>query len=355
MIENKQKNDNPRRLTIVEAMREGIREEMLRDNRVFIIGEDVGISPGGIGGSFAIFLGLSDEFGHERVIDTPISEKAIIGACVGSAMMGLRPIAEFQYSDFAFCAMDELINQAPKMRYMSGGKLKVPLVVRAPVGSYKRGAQHSQTPDTYFCHTPGWKIAVPSNAYDAKGIIKTAVRDDNPVFIFEHKLLYGSKGPLKRDVPGRLDLTSYVPEEEYLVPFGQAVVRRHGTDVTIVATQLVLYWAINAAESIEKDEGINCEIIDPVTLVPIDFDTIYKSVCKTKKLIIAHEDTISFGWGAEIAALMADKGFNYLDAPIKRVCSYDVPMPSSPVMEKFVLPNEERIYNAIKNLVKLKK
>ena len=350
MIESVQKTDNSRKLTIVEATREGIREEMMRDDRVFIIGEDVGISPGGIGGSFAIFLGLSDEFGHDRVIDTPISEKAIIGACVGAAMMGLRPIAEFQYSDFAFCAMDELINEAPKMRYMSGGKLKVPMVVRAPVGSYKRGAQHSQTPDTYFCHTPGWKIAVPSNAYDAKGIIKTAVRDDNPVFIFEHKLLYGSKGPLKREVPGGIDLTCYVPEEEYLIPFGKAVIRREGTDVTIVATQLVLYWAMSAAERIEREEGISCEIIDPVTLVPLDIETILKSVSKTNRVIIAHEDTLSFGWGAEVAALIADEGFSYLDAPIKRVCSSDVPMPFSPIMEKYVLPNEERLYKEIKNL-----
>jgi pyruvate dehydrogenase E1 component beta subunit len=339
-----------RKLTIVEALKEAVREEMLRDERVIILGEDVGV-PGGIGGPFGVFLGLAEEFGPERVIDTPISEKAIVGAAVGAAAAGLRPLADMQYSDFMFCAMDEIVNQAAKLRYMSGGKLTLPLVIRAPVGATTRGAQHAQSPETYFSHVPGLKVVVPSNAYDAKGLLKTAIRDDNPVLMFEHKLLYGSAGPLKRDVPGGLELSVHVPEEEYLIPLGQAVIRRQGSDVTVVATQLMLYRALLAADELARVEGIQCEIIDPRTLVPFDRETLLTSVSKTGRLVIVHEAHLSYGWGAEVAAIVADEGIYSLKAPVKRVCSYDVPMPFAPILENYVLPDVQRIRDTIRALV----
>src|SRR5438876_1672527 len=223
-----------RRLTIAEALREAIAEEMRRDESVFLIGEDIGVE-GGFGGAFGVYLGLVEEFGHERTIDTPISEKAIAGAAVGAALMGMRPIADVQYADFLFECMDELVNQAAKMRTMSGGRLSVPMVMRAPVGTTNRGAQHGQCPESYFAHVPGLKVVCPSDAYHAKGLLKSAVRDENPVLFFEHKLLYGSKG---RQQAGGLDLSAPVPEEEYLVPLGRAVIKRPGTDVTVVATHL---------------------------------------------------------------------------------------------------------------------
>ncbi|MFM8773474.1 MAG: alpha-ketoacid dehydrogenase subunit beta, partial [Actinomycetota bacterium] len=247
-----------RRLSIGEAIREAIAEEMERDERVFLIGEDIGI-PGGFGGAFGVYLGLPERFGRERIIDTPISEKAIAGAAVGAAMMGMRPIPDLQYSDFVFECMDEIVNQAAKMRYMSGGKLKVPLVLRLPVGASNRGAQHGQSPESYFIHVPGLKVVCPSDAYHAKGIMKTAIRDDDPVLVFEHKLLYGSKG---REGAGGMDLTAHVPTEEYLVPIGKAIVKRQGADVTVVATHLTLYRCLAAAEVLAA-EGIECEVIDP--------------------------------------------------------------------------------------------
>ena len=211
-----------RRLTIAEALREAVAEELRRDDDVFLIGEDIGVE-GGFGGAFGVYLGLVEEFGHDRIIDTPISEKAIAGAAVGAAVLGMRPIADMQYADFLFECMDELVNQAAKLRYMSGGKISVPMVMRAPVGATLRGAQHGQCPESYFVHVPGLKVVAPSDAYHAKGILKAAVRDDNPVLVFEHKLLYGSKG---REAAGGIDLTAEVPEAEYIVPIGKAVVKR---------------------------------------------------------------------------------------------------------------------------------
>src|SRR5262245_37963342 len=240
-----------RRLTIAEALREAIAEEMRRDENVFLIGEDIGVE-GGFGGAFGVYLGLVEEFGHERIIDTPISEKVIAGAATGAALMGMRPIADMQYSDFLFECMDELVNQAAKMRYMSGGKLRVPMVMRAPVGATNRGAQHAQCPESYFIHVPGLKVVAVSDAYHAKGILKSAVRDDNPVLIFEHKLLYGSKG---RSMAGGIELTTHVPQEEYLFPIGKAVVKRPGDHVTIVATHISLYRSLAAAEELAA-EGI---------------------------------------------------------------------------------------------------
>src|SRR5579862_6426429 len=238
-----------RRLTIAEALREAIAEEMRRDEDVFLIGEDIGIE-GGFGGAFGVYLGLVEEFGHRRIVDTPISEKVIAGAAVGAAALGMRPIADMQYSDFLFECMDELVNQAAKLRYMSGGKVSVPLVMRAPVGATNRGAQHGQSPESYFMHVPGLKVVCVSDAYNAKGLLKSAVRDDNPVLFFEHKLLYGSKG---REQAGGLDLTAEVPEEEYLVPIGKAVSKRPGGDVTIVATHIALYRSLAAAERLAAE------------------------------------------------------------------------------------------------------
>ena len=239
-------------------MREAIAEEMRHDEKVFLIGEDIGV-PGGFGGAFGVYLGLPEEFGHDRIIDTPISEKAIAGAAVGAALMGMRPIADLQYADFLFECMDELVNQAAKMRYMSNGKLSVPMVMRCPVGTANRGAQHGQCPESYFVHVPGLKVVCVSDAYHAKGLLKSAVRDNDPVLFFEHKLLYGSKG---REQAGGMNLTAHVPEDEYLFPIGKAVVKREGTSVTVVATHMSLYRSLAAAEELAQD-GIECEVIDP--------------------------------------------------------------------------------------------
>ena len=331
-----------RRLTIAEALREAVAEEMRRDDSVFLLGEDIGIE-GGFGGAFGVYLGLTEEFGHERVIDTPISEKAIAGAAVGAALAGMRPIADMQYSDFLFECMDELVNQAAKMRLMSGGKLSVPMVMRAPVGATTRGAQHGQSPESFFAHVPGLKVVCVSDAYNAKGLLKSAVRDDNPVIVFEHKLLYGSKG---REQAGGLDLTAPVPEEEYLVPLGQAAIRREGRDVTLVATHLSLYRSLAAAAELSGD-GIECEVIDPLTLLPLDTETLWTSVRKTGRLVIVHEDTMTGGWGAEVAARAADECLYALEAPVKRVASLDVPIPYAPVLEQAVVPTVERIKSTV--------
>ena len=336
-----------RKMYMVEAIREAIREEMRRDERVFCIGEDIGIK-GGFGGAFTVTLGLSEEFGHERILDTPISEAGYTGIAVGAAIMGMRPIVDFQYSDFLFCAMDQLINQMAKLRYMSGGKLKIPIVVRAPVGATARGAQHAQCPVSYFVHVPGIKVVCPSTAYDAKGLLKTAIRDDNPVIFFEHKKLYGSKGT--RKVEGGMDVQSEIPEEEYLIPFGKAVIRREGSDVTIVATMKMVYEAVNAANILEK-EGISVEIVDPRTLIPLDKETIINSVKKTGRLVIVHEDNLTGGWGAEIAAIIAGEAIEFLDAPIKRVAAPDTPVPFAPVMENYYVPDENDIIRTVKEVI----
>jgi pyruvate/2-oxoglutarate/acetoin dehydrogenase E1 component len=340
-----QSADGERRLTIAEALREAIAEEMRRDDNVFLIGEDIGVE-GGFGGAFGVYLGLVEEFGHERIIDTPISEKVIAGAATGAALMGMRPIADMQYADFLFECMDELVNQAAKMRYMSGGKLRVPLVMRAPVGATHRGAQHGQCPESYFTHVPGLKVVCISDAYSAKGILKSAVRDDNPVLIFEHKLLYGSKG---RQQAGGLDLTAPVPQEEFLLPLDKAIVKRAGAHVTVVATHLSLYRSLAAAAELAR-EGIECEVVDPVSLFPLDTETLWASVRKTGRLVIVHEDTLSGGWGAEVAARAADACLYSLEAPIKRVATYDVPLPFAPIMEQAVTPSVERIALVVRSI-----
>jgi len=334
------------KMTLAQAIHEAIREEMHKDERVVLIGEDIGVK-GGFGGAFGVYLGLAEEFGHDRVIDTPISEKLIIGAAIGMAIAGLRPVADFQYSDFMFNAMDELINEAPLFTYISGGKTSVPLVVRAPIGASARGAQHGHCPESYIYHCPGWKIACPSNAYDAKGLIKTAIRDPNPVFVFEHKLLYGSKG---REKAGGFELEMEVPEEEYTIPFGKASIKREGKSVTVIATHLMIYKTMAVADKLAS-EGIDIELIDPRTLVPLDKETMFKSIAKTGRLVIIEEDNLTLGWGSEISAIVAEEAIYYLDAPVKRIAMPDVPLPFAPRLESFVVPSQDRIYSEIKRFM----
>jgi pyruvate dehydrogenase E1 component beta subunit len=336
-----------RKLTIVEALREAMREEMTRDANVIILGEDVGV-PQGFGGAFTVTLGLSEEFGHDRVIDTPISEAGYAGVAVGAALVGLRPIVDLQYADFIYCMMDQVVNEAAKLAYMSGGQVRVPIVVRAPVGATTRGAQHSQTPEAMFMHVPGLKVVAPSNAYDAKGLLKTAVRDDNPVIFLEHKLLYGSKGT--RVEKGALSPSCAVPEDEYTVPFGQAAVRRPGTDLTIVATMLMVYRALEAAERLER-EGISAEVIDLRSLLPLDEATVLDSVTRTGHLLLVDEDHRTCGWTAEVAALAAEKALSSLRAPVRRVTPPDVPTPFSPALERLWIPSADRIFDAALELV----
>jgi pyruvate/2-oxoglutarate/acetoin dehydrogenase E1 component len=334
------------RMTIAEALRQAIREEMQRDPRVFCLGEDIGIE-GGFGGAFTVTLGLSDEFGHERILDTPISEEGLTGVAIGAAMAGLRPIADVQYGDFLFNAMDQVANQAAKMTYMSGGTVKVPMVMRVPVGATRRGAQHAQSLEAFFTHIPGLKVVAPSTAYDAKGLLKSAVRDDNPVLVFEHKLLYGSKGP--RSEEGALSPIGEVPEEDYLVPIGQGAIRREGHDVTIVGKLLTVYRALEAADQLAQ-EGIEAEVIDPRTLVPLDRDLILNSVRKTGRLVVVEEDNQTGGWAGDIVALVAEEAFFWLDAPVKRVSAPDTPAPFAPVMEQFYVPSAERVVGAVRAL-----
>ncbi len=337
-----------RTLTIVEALRESMREEMARDERVILLGEDVGV-PRGFGGAFTVSLGLSDEFGHDRVIDTPISEAGYAGVAVGAALGGLRPIVDLQYADFIYCMMDQIVNEAAKLSYMSGGQVRVPIVVRAPVGATTRGAQHSQTPEGMLMHVPGLKVVAPSSAYDAKGLLKAAIRDDNPVIFFEHKLLYGSKGT--RVEKGALSPTGEVPDEDYMVPLGQAAVRRPGSDVTIVGTMLMVYRALEAADRLER-EGISAEVIDLRSLRPLDEETLLKSIAKTGRLILVDEDHRTAGWTAEVAALAGEKGFTRLKAPIRRITPPEAPTPFSPALERLWVPGVDRIVEAARELAK---
>jgi pyruvate/2-oxoglutarate/acetoin dehydrogenase E1 component len=335
-----------RKLGIAEALREAIAEEMRRDPRVFCIGEDIGI-PGGWGGAFTVTLGLEKEF-PDRLINTPISEAGLTGAALGAALMGMRPIADVQYADFLFCAMDQMANQVAKMRYMSGGRLTVPLVMRAPVGVTGRGAQHAQMMEPYFLPLPGIKIVAPSTAYDAKGLLKAAVRDDNPVLIFEHKLLYGSKGA--RAETGALDATSEIPDGDWVVPIGKGIVRRAGTDVTIIGHLLMMHRSLEAAALLEK-EGISAEVIDPRSLVPFDWELVKASVAKTGRVVIAEESPRRGGIGAEIAATLAGEMLDSLLCPVRRVAAPDTPAPFAPPMERFYIPDAARIAQAARDLM----
>lgn len=329
---------------IADALRMGIMEEMHRDETVFCLGEDIDIE-GGMGGAFTVTRGLTEEFGSERIINTPISEILISGVAVGAAMTGMRPVADLQYGDFLFCMMDQLVNQAAKMCYMSGGTVKVPMVMRAPCGATNRGAQHAQSFEGFFTHVPGLKVICPSTPYDAKGMIKQAIRDDNPVIVFEHKLLYGSS----RKEKDALQTLGDVPQTDYTIEFGKAAIRREGTDLTIVANLLMSYHAQEAA-TLAAENGISCEVIDPRSLIPFDYDTVETSVKKTGKLMIVHEDVYTNGWGAQLSAHFAEKCIYDLDAPIMRIATPDTPLPFAPNLEHFVVPSKERIYQAIIDL-----
>ena len=334
-------------LSIADALKSAIAEEMRRDPLVFCLGQDVDI-PGGMGGAFTVTKGLGEEFGYERVLNTPISEIMMAGVSVGSAMMGMRPVADLQYSDFLFCMMDQLVNQAAKMCYMSGGKVHVPMVMRAPCGASNRGAQHAQSPESLFTHVPGLKVICPSTAYDAKGLMKQAIRDDNPVLVLEHKLLYGGK----RKEKDAISTVGEVPDEDYVIEFGKAAVRREGKDITIVANLLMSYKTLEAAELLEQ-EGISCEVIDPRTLVPFDYETVVNSLKKTGRLMIVHEDNYNCGWGAQLGSWVAENQIFLLDAPIVRVAAYDTPIPFSPVLENYVIPSKERIVEEARKLMKV--
>ncbi|MFH1918348.1 MAG: alpha-ketoacid dehydrogenase subunit beta [Planctomycetota bacterium] len=335
-----------KRLGIAQALRECIRQEMRRDERVFCIGEDIAI-PGGWGGAFTVTLGLEEDF-PDRMINTPISENGFFGVALGAAMMGLRPIVDVQYGDFLFCAMDQVANQIAKMRYMSGGKLTTPLVMRAPVGVTGRGAQHAQNMEPYFLPLPGIKIVAPATAYDAVGLLRSAVRCDDPILMFEHKLLYGSKGV--RAESGAVDASSEIPAEDYVVPIGKAKVRRRGNDVTIIATLLMMHRSLQAADVLEE-EGVSAEVIDPRSLVPFDWDTVKASVSKTGRVVIVEESPKRNGIGAEIAATLAEEMIEHLTAPIKRVAAPNTPAPFSPPMENFYVPNVTRIVEAVRQVV----
>ncbi|MBO0790139.1 MAG: alpha-ketoacid dehydrogenase subunit beta [Ktedonobacteraceae bacterium] len=322
-------------ITYRDALREAIREEMQRDERVFIMGEDIA----GYGGTYAVTKGLIEEFGEKRVRDTPLAEEVITGAAIGAALNGLRPILEIMTINFSLLAADQIINSAAKFRYMFGGQPNIPLVVRMTVGGgAQRGAQHSQMFETIYAHIPGLKVVIPSTPYDAKGMLKSAVRDSDPVIFLEHELLYNIKGE--------------VPDEgvEYTVPLNQGDIKRPGRDVTIISLSRTLHLALQAAEDLAK-EGIEAEVLDPRCVRPIDIDLIVDSVKKTNRVVIAQEGWKFYGTGQGLAALIYEHAFDYLDAPIQHVTSADVPMPYSKPLERAALPKKEEIINAVKAIV----
>ena len=323
-----------REITYAEAVREALRQEMQRDPNVFLMGEDIGI----YGGAFGVTLGLLEEFGPERVRDTPISEGVIAGAAAGAALTGMRPVAEIMFMDFTTLAMEQLVNQAAKTRYMFGGKAKVPMVLRTPAGSGTgAAAQHSQSLEAWFVHVPGLKVVMPSTPYDAKGLLISAIRDDNPVIFVEQKLLYRTKGP--------------VPEEPYTVPLSVAEVKRAGRDITIVAIGVMVTRSLAAAEKLAK-EGIEAEVVDPRTLKPYDAETITQSVIKTGRVLIVHEAYKTCGFGAEIAAMISEgPAFMYLNAPIRRLAGLDIPIPYNRNLEYHTVPQVEDIVTAAHELM----
>jgi pyruvate/2-oxoglutarate/acetoin dehydrogenase E1 component len=319
-------------VTYLEAIRQAMWEEMERDPAVFLIGEDVGQ----YGGAFRTSAGLIDHFGAGRVIDTPIAEAAIVGAAAGAAMAGMRPIAEMQFIDFISCAFDMLTNLAATQRYRTG--IGVPMVVRGPSGGGVHGGPfHSLNPEAFFMNTPGLKIVAPSTAYDAKGLLKAAIRDDDPVIYIEHKYLYRR-------------IKEHLPEKDYIVPIGKAAVRREGKDLTIVTWGAMVYTALEAAEQLALD-GASVEVIDLRSLLPYDEEAILSSVAKTNRAIVLHEATLTGGVGGEFAAVIADKAFDYLDAPVRRVASIDSPVPYSPPLEGFFLPNKDKVLAAARDLL----
>lgn len=321
------------RITMRQAITDALREEMHRDENVFIMGEEIGVW----GGTYAVTRGFYDEFGPRRVRDTPISEMAIGGAAVGAAMNGLRPVAEFMTINFAFVAFDAIVNHAAKLRYMFGGQMKIPLVFRAPGGGGRQlGATHSHTPDVIFAHFPGLKVVSPATPYDAKGLLKAAIRSDDPVLFIEHATLYQVRGE--------------VPEEEYLLPIGKADVKREGSDVTIVAYAQGLQVALEAADELAK-EGIEAEVVDLRSLRPLDMGPAVESFRKTFKAVVVEEGHRSYGIGAEVVARLQEEAFDYMDAPIKRVAQKEVPLPYSRELEQSALINKQRVIEAVKEIL----
>ncbi len=321
-------------ITYLDAISQAIREEMQRDEAVFLLGEDVG----SYGGAFKISTGFLEEFGPDRVIDTPMSESAIIGSAVGAALMGMRPIAEMQYIDFITCGFDQIINMASKMYWRVG--MPVPMVIRGPSGGGTKGGPfHSSSPETWFFHTPGIKVVVPSTTYDAKGLLKAAIRDNNPVLFLEHKLLYRQP-----------ELRAELPQEDYTVPLGKAIVRREGEDMTMLTYGAMVYQCLKAASVLEEEDDLEAEIVDLRSLTPLDRETIMTSVKHTNKVLIVHEDTLTGGIGAELAAILAEDLFEYLDGPITRVAAPDAPFPYAPPLEAAFLPNAEKIVSAARKL-----
>lgn len=323
---------NGREITFAQAIREALAEEMRRDPDVFILGEDVAEA----GTPFKVLTGLVEEFGKDRVIDTPISEAGITGLALGAAMTGLRPVVDIMFGDFITLTMDQMVNQAAKVHYMSGGKWKAPLVLRTTLGASRRSAaQHSQSLHAWFSHVPGLKVVIPSTPYDAKGLLKTAIRDDNPVAFFEDKMMYRLKG--------------IVPEGDYTIPFGVADIKRTGSDVTLVATSSMVQVALEAANMLEAI-GLQAEVIDPRTTTPLDEQTLIESAKKTSRVIVIDEGYQRYGVTAEIAAVIADGAFYYLDAPVKRIGAMDVPIPFSPPLEDATVPNEKMVFELAKTL-----
>ena len=319
-------------MTMMESIREAMNKRMREDENIILFGEDVGA----FGGCFGVSAGMFDEFGAERVRDTPISEGAIIGCAVGSAATGLKPIAELMVSDFITVGMDQLVNQAAKMRYMFGGKINLPMVVRLPIGAgISAAAQHSQSPEAWLTHVPGLKVVYPSTAGDAYGLLLKAIDDDNPVMFFEHKILYGYSDEFDENMEP--------------IEFGVADIKREGESVTIVATGKMVHEALNAAEELAKD-GIEAEVIDPRTLFPLDKETIYKSIEKTNKVLIVTEENKRGSFAGEIAAMIAEEAFDYLDGPIVRVGAMNTPVPFSPVLEQYYIPSSDDIVKAVKEM-----
>jgi pyruvate/2-oxoglutarate/acetoin dehydrogenase E1 component len=322
------------KVTYLEAIGQAIREEMLRDEAVFLLGEDVGT----YGGAFKVSAGLLEEFGPERVIDTPMAEAAIIGTAVGSALMGMRPIAEMQFIDFIASGFDHIVNMASKMYWRTG--MPLPMVIRGPSGGGTHGGPfHSTSPEAWFFHTPGIKVVVPSTTYDAKGLLKAAIRDNNPVLYLEHKLLYRMP-----------ELREALPEDDYIVPIGKAITRREGDDMTMLTYGAMVYQCLKAAQLLEEEDDLETEVIDLRSLTPLDRETILDSVKRTNKVLIVHEDTLTGGIGAEIAAILAEDLFEYLDGPITRVAAPDTPFPYAPPLEAAFLPNTEKILSAARKL-----
>ena len=321
-------------MRLIEAVREGLREEMERDSSVFLIGQDIGVN----GGVFRVTEGLQAEFGIDRVIDSPLAESGLVGVAIGAALNGMRPVVEIQFADFIFPAFNQLVSEAARMYYRTNGDYPVPMVIRAPYGGGVRGGlYHSQSVEAFFAHVPGLKVVMPSSPHGAKGLLKAAIRDDNPVLFFEHKLSYNT-------------VRGEVPQDDYSVPIGEAIVRREGTRVSLISYGLSVHHCLEAAETLSA-EGISCEVIDLQTVRPLDSATLLESVRKTGRACIVHEDNLTGGVGAEVAAIIAKDGFEYLDAPIQRVAAPDVPsFPYSPILEDALLPGPTNIVKTAREL-----